>query len=159
MPNENFDPEKSKKYFKYNKAIEDVYYQNNFETNCNFIARVIIKQYSNALIKQNSFRKYITKYLKLNGLDGKSVDDFKRLQEEATQAGLNVNDVKHAWIKDEGVSLFVKNPLFGDASELIKVEIMFDEIILKYKDSFTPIKIRPKQLTDLNLCYCNLTEF
>lgn len=45
------------------------------------------------------------------------ISKYRRVKEESNNAGLNVQDVKHGWIKTEEASLFFKNPQFLSESK------------------------------------------
>jgi len=36
--------------------------------------------------------------------------EYRRIKDEAKEAGINPNDVKHGWLKTKESSLFFKNP-------------------------------------------------
>jgi hypothetical protein len=40
------------------------------------------------------------------------INQYRRIHNEAVENGLNPNDVKHGWIKNDNSSLFFKNPTF-----------------------------------------------
>ncbi len=99
------------------------------------IARIIARENNIEEKKFQSLRKYVAMVLDPN---------LRRLEEESTNAGLDVNDVKHAWIKDDKSSLFVKNPNFQEAQR----EEMFRELVeslQEYSPKFPKLKRIPNE--------------
>ena len=65
---------------------------------------------------------------------------FKGIQNQCEAAKLNVEDVKHGWLKTKESSLFFKNPNFGGGKSY---EELRDELITELKEyspSFPEIK-------------------
>lgn len=64
------------------------------------------------------------------------VDQYRLLKKECEEAGTNIHDVKHGWLKSETASLFFKNPLFKDDTQK-----QFDNLraeLVKEFSSFSP---------------------
>lgn len=59
------------------------------------------------------------------------------LLKEAEKAGVNIEDVKHGWVKDNGQSLFVKNKLFREPNQFNIEDIDFKSLL----GNIEPIKI------------------
>ena len=66
----------------------------------------------------------------------------KKISQLTTLTGVNVDDVKHAWLKSDKASLFVKNPNFQLAKQNVFVERLIKEL-----DNHSPIykKIKRKK--------------
>ena len=48
--------------------------------------------------------------LRLREDEVKIIEEYRGLKNAAHERGINVDDVKHAWLKSDNASLFVKNP-------------------------------------------------
>ncbi len=55
--------------------------------------------------------------------------EYRRIKEEAKENNINVNDVKHGWIKSKKSSLFFKNPLYKQEEK----DKFFDEMLKTFK--------------------------
>jgi hypothetical protein len=47
----------------------------------------------------------------------KIIKEYRGLKDLSEESGVNIDDVKHAWLKSDKVSLFVKNPNFQTATQ------------------------------------------
>jgi hypothetical protein len=67
------------------------------------------------------------------------INQYRRIHNEAIDNGLNPNDVKHGWIKNDKSSLFFKNPAFKtEDKNNFKNELISD--LKKYSPKFPTIK-------------------
>jgi len=79
------------------------------------------------------------------------IQNYRRIQEEADKSGINIEDVKHGWVKSKDSSLFFKNPGFKDetqkAFDALKKELIdeFAEFAPKYP------KIKREKIKDAHL--------
>jgi len=136
------------KYDLYNETVKEIYEQNNKTTNSTFIAREVARIHPEAKIAVDWYRKHIKKYLQDNNMTGPEVKEYTRLEDECDNANINTNDVKHAWIKDDGISIFMKNPNFQEEDR----EALFKNLIEELKD-YSPnfVKIKREKSKD---SYC-----
>lgn len=69
-------------------------------------------------------------------------DLIKGIRERCKQHNLNIEDVKHGWVKNKESSLFFKNPAFVEPEEdhLLKLKESLIEDLKKYSPSFPRIK-------------------
>ena len=69
------------------------------------------------------------------------ISDYRRIYNEASEAGIDPKDVKHGWIRSENSSLFFKNPAFDNgmvSGEKILKSLIED--LQKYSPKFKKIK-------------------
>lgn len=80
--------------------------------------------------------------LRLRDDEVKIIEEYRGLKKAAHINGVNVDDVKHAWLKSDKASLFVKNPNFQLAKQNVFVERLIKEL-----DNHSPIykKIKRKK--------------
>lgn len=86
--------------------------------------------------------------LRLKDDELKIIQEYRGLKNAADEQGIDINDVKHAWLKDNNASLFVKNPNFQSE----KRDAFTREIIKQVKDH-APVypKIKREKITDGHL--------
>ena len=85
---------------------------------------------------KNSNSKY-----RLHDDEVEIISEYRRIFNEAKDAGLNPKDVKHGWIKSKEASLFFKNPGFD--SGMISRDAVLESLIKdlqEYSPKFKPIK-------------------
>ncbi len=107
------------------------------------IARIVGRNNNVSEKKIQSLRKFVATVLD---------PQLQRLEEESVNAGLNANDVKHAWIKDDNASLFVKNPNFKEADR----EEMFRELVESLQE-YSPKFPKLKRIKDED-SYCLVVD-
>ena len=74
------------------------------------------------------------------------------LLKEAEKAGVNIEDVKHGWVKDNGQSLFVKNKLFREPNQFNIEDIDFKSLL----GNIEPIKINKVNVGQKNALFDRL---
>ena len=87
-----------------------------------------------------SNRNKFTTYLDKEEVD--TINNLRRLHNEAIEQGLDPDSVKHGWFKSKESSLFVKNPSYKEPQEK-KIEELFDKLIAnmaEYSPSYKEIK-------------------
>jgi len=66
-----------------------------------------------------------------------ALNNLRNLWNTAIEKGLNPQEVKHGWVKDDNASLFIKNHNYKEP-ETIAIEKSFNELLETYKD-YAPI--------------------
>ncbi len=61
------------------------------------------------------------------------INEYRGLKQVAEESGVHIDDVKHAWLKSDNASLFVKNPNFQSAKRN-----KFVEDLIKELDNYSP---------------------
>ena len=79
--------------------------------------------------------------LRLRDDEVKIIEEYRGLKKAAHINGVNVDDVKHAWLKSDKASLFVKNPNFQLAKQNVFVERLIKEL-----DNHSPIYKKIKNI-------------
>ena len=79
------------------------------------------------------------------------VQQYRGIKIESDESGLNIEDVKHGWLKTAKASLFFKNPDFKD--QQLKQIVNVKEALLKEMQSFIPKYpvIKRKEITEGHL--------
>ena len=77
--------------------------------------------------------------LRLREDEVKIIEEYRGLKNAAHERGINVDDVKHAWLKSDNASLFVKNPNFQLAKQNLFVERLIIELD-KHSPNYKEIK-------------------
>ena len=75
------------------------------------------------------------------------LNEYRRIKHEATNAGINPQDVKSGWIKSDEASLYFKNPNYKPA-EVQKWENLKDEVLKElqtYSPKYPKIKRKPSK--------------
>lgn len=65
------------------------------------------------------------------------IDEYRGVKKAAKEAGINIKDVRHGWLKTKESSLFFNNPLFKDKSKL-QLEVLGKQIIEDLQE-FAPV--------------------
>jgi len=65
------------------------------------------------------------------------INEYRGVKEAATEAGIDIKDVKHGWLKTKESSLFFNNPLFKNKSKL-ELEALGKKLI-KDLSEFAPV--------------------
>ena len=65
------------------------------------------------------------------------INEYRGVKEAAKEAGINIKDVKHGWLKTKESSLFFNNPLFKNKSK-IELEALGKKLI-KDLSEFAPV--------------------
>lgn len=143
-----FTPGKGK-YSCYDNEIARLYKDSRGELTSRGIARAIAEENPEQKISVDSLRKYINTIMD----DGGMKDKYERLREECKDAGLDINDVKHGWVKDDGVSLFVKNPDFQEKDR----EELFRRLVDDLK-KYSPKFDRIRRYTEDKETYCLVVD-
>lgn len=91
------------------------------------------------------------KRYRLKPEEEKIIQEYRRIKQEADQAGVNFEDVKHGWLKSDKSSLFFKNPDYKDEAQ--KEIEAFRTALLKDFSQFSPEypKIKRKRSKDGHL--------
>lgn len=71
--------------------------------------------------------------LRLQDDEVKIIKEYRGLKEASENQGISVDDVKHAWLKNDNASLFVKNPNFQIAKQ-----DAFAKGLIKQLDDYSP---------------------
>jgi hypothetical protein len=72
-----------------------------------------------------------------------TVNNFRRIHNEAVDSGINPKDVKHGWIKSDKSSLFFKNPNFGgEQDERLQFTQDLIKLVQEHKPSFEGTRTR-----------------
>jgi len=76
-----------------------------------------------------------------------ALNKYRRIKKEAEDHDIDVKDIKHAWIKSEEASIFIKNPYFSE-NALTKeaVEETFKMMLESYQESFLVRNFRANKL-------------
>lgn len=74
--------------------------------------------------------------LRVNMEEAELITNFRRIQQEAEDNGMNVEDVKHGWLKSDKSSLFFTNPAYK--SEVKKEFDILKESLLAEFAKFSP---------------------
>ncbi len=97
------------------------------------------------MVKKRKFQKgasekgYKTKRIRVTDDELELINNCRRLHNEAIDKGIDPDTVKHAWLKDKGISMFVKNPTFNTRERNnFKDQLLKD--LQAYSPSFKPIK-------------------
>jgi hypothetical protein len=137
MPPTKFNFKKSK-YSKHNDKIIRMYTGTDKMIKAGTLAKILAKN-DEEITKTRSFAIYIAHYIKHLEENEPDVVNFTRLKDEAGVAKINHRNVPYAWIKDEGVSYFYRNPHFKEEDR----EEMFREVIEDLK-KYSPKIAAPK---------------
>jgi len=79
----------------------------------------------------------------------KLIEEHRRLKKEAEDHDIDVKDIKHAWIKSDNASIFVRNPYFSEnALTREAVELTFEAMLESYQDRFVVRNFRAKELEE-----------
>ena len=97
------------------------------------------------MVKKRKFQKGVkekgfnTKRIRVTDDELELINNCRRLHNEAIDKGVDPDTVKHAWLKDKGISMFVKNPNFNTRErDNFKDQLLKD--LKEYSPTFKPIK-------------------
>lgn len=99
-------------------------YKSQEEKNFTKIARKMIKEFDLDL-NEESTRKYISKFINKKNKQHTNSD---AIQEQASDLGVDLNEIKHGWIKSKEASFFFTNPTYKSREQNAFVDDLLDAI-------------------------------